>query len=402
MKTKFSDMCGNATTLALLKRLLRFNNFKPVTIFHGLRGTGKSASALICAQALTCEQPTEDGACGNCQSCRINLKALGDGTQSPYVKIVNMGRINKTDDVNDLIHEVFGFQSSAHSQVYVFEEIHALKYVKNGFVALLTEIDRMTPDTYIIATTTALYDIKEDLLSRALLFEFKQLKRNESLLFAEHLLAEKKKTINKETLKLVISYCKGIPREIEKLIGFVTENNVSLDEIRDFLQILSMSTIVNLFNLLQHENFAEALELLRNLEETISVPQIIKIIKDFIVDAVFFLETGSSQEFNKEEKEVVREIFSDNMKVAKLVACLEKLNNQSGEADLVLAMLKIRMILCGKNETAIVAAKQSMAAQERITAERTRAGMLSGTGNFKGLKKLTASSLAVFGDDNVV
>ena len=59
--------------------------------------------------------------------------------------------------------------------------------------------------------------------------------------------------------------------------------------------LLSMSTIVNLFNLLQHENFAEALELLRNLEETISVPQIIKVIKDFIVDAVFFLETGSSQ-----------------------------------------------------------------------------------------------------------
>ena len=132
------------------------------------------------------------------------------------------------------------------------------------------------------------------------------------------------------------------------------------------------------------------------------MPQIIKVIKDFIVDAVFFLETGSSQEFNKEEKEVVREIFSDNMKVAKLVVCLEKLNNQSREADLVLAMRKIRMILCGKNETAIVAAKQSMAAQERITAERTRAGMLSGTGNFKGLKKLTASSLAVFGDDNVV
>lgn len=127
MKTKFSDMCGNATTLALLKRSLFFGSFKPVTIFHGPRGTGKSASALICAQTLTCEQPTEDGPCGECQSCKLNSKALLEGSQSPYIKIVNMGRINKTDDVNDLIHEVFEFQSPSHNQVYVFEEIHSLK-----------------------------------------------------------------------------------------------------------------------------------------------------------------------------------------------------------------------------------------------------------------------------------
>lgn len=263
---------------------------------------------------------------------------------------------------------------------------------------MLAEIDRMVPNTYIIATTTALYDIKEDLLSRALLFEFKQLKRNESLLFADCLLKEKGKTINKETLKLIISYCKGIPREIEKLIGFVTENNVSLDEIRDFLQVLSVSTVVNLFTLLQQENFAAALELLRDVEESISVSHIIKVIKDFVVDAIFFLEIGNSQEFNKDEREAVKRIFSNNEKTAKIIACLEKLNNQSSEADLVLALLKIRMILNGKGEGAIVSNKQAMAAQERIAAERTRAGMVNSDNSFRGLKKLTAGSLAAFGD----
>lgn len=402
MKTKFSEMCGNTTTFALLKRSLQFGNFKLVTIFYGQRGTGKSASALICAQALTCEQPGEDGPCGLCPSCRLNSKALAEGSKSPYIKVVNIGRINKTDDVNDLIHEVFEFQSASHSQVYVFEEIHALKYVRNGFVALLAEIDRMPPNTYIIATTTALYDIREDLISRALLFEFRQLKRNESMLFAEHLLREKGKTINKETLKVIISYCKGIPREIEKLITFVTENNVSLEEIRDFLQVLGVPAMVNLFTLLKQGSFAEALEFLREVEEDVSVSNIIKVMKDFIVDVIFLIEGGNSQEFSKAEKDAVKGIFSGGREIGKVVACIEKLNSQSNEADLILALLKTRMILCGKNETAIVTNNQAMAAQERITAEKLGTGMSAAGREFAGLKKLTASSITAFGSGDGV
>jgi len=81
----FQDFLGNAATLTHLRESVRAGRFPHSMILTGPRGAGKYTLALMLAQAMNCQQPTETGGlpdfCGACRNCtRIggsaNLDAL--------------------------------------------------------------------------------------------------------------------------------------------------------------------------------------------------------------------------------------------------------------------------------------------------------------------------------------
>lgn len=131
----FSEVVGNSITVSLIKRALANGSFRQVSLFSGPRGTGKSSSANATAMALTCENPVDGLACGECPSCRANRLALAGSGQSSSVRVVNLGLVNSTEGIERLVKDVFEFQRSSGRQVFVFEEAHALKSVKNGYTA---------------------------------------------------------------------------------------------------------------------------------------------------------------------------------------------------------------------------------------------------------------------------
>lgn len=388
-------MCGNLNTVTLLKRSLARKSFKPVTIFHGPRGTGKSASALIAAKSLTCENPNQGVACELCSHCRANREAILKGVDSPYIKVVNLGRVSNTDEVNNLIHEVFEFQASSYNQVYVFEEVQALKYVKNAFTALLSEIDRMGPNTYIIMCTTALHDVKEDLRSRSIMFEFSQLNKTESKLYIKSLLQARGVSMSAEIVGILATYCKGVPRDIEKLIDFVLDNSVTIEEIKEYLQILDMSLFVEIFKSLTAGNTYEAIEMIKNTIAEKSVAAIVKSLKDFLIEVVFYLETNQSQEFSKSEKEDITRMFNEQTVLAKLIAQVEKLNAESSESDLMLFFIKAKMIVNKRPIVEIVSDNQATAIKENIQTVRLQSEMQRLEPK-PVLTKLDAASLSAF------
>lgn len=364
MDFSFHGFVGNAVTLSLLKRALKNNTFKQVSIFSGPRGTGKSTSARAVAMSLVCESPVEGVACGKCSACRANAKALEAGTDSPWIKTVNLGRVSKLEEVNTLIKEVFEMQSTSQRQVFLFEELHALKGVKNGFTALLTEIDRISPNTYIVGTTTELRDVKEELRSRALQFEFRRLSSLESRTFIQKILAKKGYRISEEIESILVKQCKGIPREIEKLVEFIAENGVSLEEVQDYLQVVSDYIFAEIFFAAKDGEFGKVLELLENAESTASTAQIVERLKEFLVNVAFLLELKESDVFTEEEKAMVLGVF-DSAVLYKVVSIVEKLNKGSSRNDLILALVKVGTIVAGQKESAIVVDRKIDAAKEK-------------------------------------
>ena len=69
----FQDFLGNTATVTHLRESVRAGRFPHSLILAGPRGAGKYTLALMLAQAVNCQNPTQsDGLpdfCGQCQNC---------------------------------------------------------------------------------------------------------------------------------------------------------------------------------------------------------------------------------------------------------------------------------------------------------------------------------------------
>jgi DNA polymerase-3 subunit delta' len=65
----FSTIVGHASTVDLLSRAVRRGRVPQSLLFAGPEGVGKRAVAIALAQAVNCQQPRDDDACGRCPAC---------------------------------------------------------------------------------------------------------------------------------------------------------------------------------------------------------------------------------------------------------------------------------------------------------------------------------------------
>ena len=67
----WKDIIGQEEVKTHLMRLLGENKLPHAIMFCGPKGAGKLPLALAFAQALLCQHPTEEGACGLCSDCQM-------------------------------------------------------------------------------------------------------------------------------------------------------------------------------------------------------------------------------------------------------------------------------------------------------------------------------------------
>ena len=67
---RFADIRGQDRALELLRLAVAKDRLHHAYLFHGVRGVGKTTTAIALAQFLNCEQPTDVDSCGDCRSCR--------------------------------------------------------------------------------------------------------------------------------------------------------------------------------------------------------------------------------------------------------------------------------------------------------------------------------------------
>ena len=65
----FSDVVGQDHIVKTLTNQIMANRVTHAYLFCGTRGTGKTSTAKIFAQAINCETPVDGSPCHTCASC---------------------------------------------------------------------------------------------------------------------------------------------------------------------------------------------------------------------------------------------------------------------------------------------------------------------------------------------
>ena len=99
--TDLSQVRGQDHIVTTLRNQLANGRVGHAYLFTGTRGTGKTSIAKIMARAVNCEHPTENGPCGECDSCR----SIADGS-SMNVYEIDAASNNGVDNVRVIIEGV--------------------------------------------------------------------------------------------------------------------------------------------------------------------------------------------------------------------------------------------------------------------------------------------------------
>ena len=304
-KFQFSSVVGNFTTIQFLKRDLCTGASGKLLLFHGDVGTGKSSTALIYALTHTCENPTENGPCLECDTCKRNLLAISKGQSSPVLSIINMGMYRKSTDALELINQIFVLQTVGKT-VYILEEFHLLpKDVQANF---LREIDNMSSELKIILTTSSLSHINEAISSRANKFMFARLNRADARRLIR--LYHPGIAYSEEVLEILFEISNYTPRDILVNIEFLLKTGASDTDIRDYLQYISVDDFLELFSALDRGDISTQSMILGELRSRVSMHNLEISLRKFVLNALYCVSGCADSVFTKEQQEVVGKLFT--------------------------------------------------------------------------------------------
>lgn len=139
----FAKIEGQETAKRMLQNSLRLHRLSHAYIFHGPAGTSRKQTAIALAQAIFCEQRTDD-ACGECLECR----KVEHGNHPDLFVLEPEGASIKIDQIRELQKE-FAFRSAATDgkKIYLMEQAEKMTVqAANAMLKFLEE-----PNSQVVA-----------------------------------------------------------------------------------------------------------------------------------------------------------------------------------------------------------------------------------------------------------
>ncbi len=337
--TKFSDIIGNSSTISLIKKGLEKKTLPHFILLEGLYGTGKSSVAELIAMALTCQNTISGEACGHCDICLANKKALGKSGLgvSSCVEKVNMAVVAKERNMIEQIRSTFYVLHSDQIYIKIFEEFHSLLEADQQLI--LEETARIPENVYVILTTTNLSKVIKEIRSRCLTFNFKRLTLGESAMLVDRV--NKKLRLKKSDYESIYRKTNGIPRNIIILVEFLSKAEASQEEMNDLLGIIDKSVFLELFSNMNH--FSLYMEDVARMESSYSDTTILNQLKEFLVQVTFAIEGDIYTFLSKKEISILNTVtikkIYDALKLIEQIKEIEKV-------DLDILFLKLRRLFC--------------------------------------------------------
>ena len=258
----FADVKGQEHIVTTLKNQIKANRIGHAYLFTGTRGTGKTTVAKILAKTVNCENPTEDGPCGDCRICR----AIAAGASMNVIEI-DAASNNGVDNIREIVEEVSYSPAEGKYKVYIIDEVHMLSI--GAFNALLKTLEEPPSYVIFILATTEVHKLPITILSRCQRYDFKRISidtitsRMQTLIDAESVMVEER------ALRYIAKVADGSMRDalslLDQCIAFHLGKELTYDKVLDVLGAVDTGVFSTLLRHVLDRNVLGCVELLEEI-----------------------------------------------------------------------------------------------------------------------------------------
>lgn len=314
----FKDVKGQEHIVKTLKNQVNSERLSHAYIFCGTRGTGKTTIAKIMARMVNCEHPTEDGPCGQCDSCISVL----DGTSMNVIEI-DAASNNGVENVRSIIEEVSYSPVKGKYKVYIIDEVHMLS--TGAFNALLKTLEEPPSYVIFILATTDVHKVPITILSRCQRYDFKRIGIDTISDRLKELCEEEKLSVEDKALKYVAKVADGSMRDalslLDQCVAFNYGETLTYEKTLDILGAVDSGIFSKFLRLILKDDVLGSIDLLEEI--IMQGRELVQFVTDFIWYLRNLMLVKSCDDDYLEE---VLEVSSDNLSLLREEASMIELN----------------------------------------------------------------------------
>ncbi len=327
----FADVKGQDHIVTTLRNQIRANRIGHAYLFTGTRGTGKTTVAKIFAKTVNCENPTENGPCGACRSCR----AIAAGASMNVIEI-DAASNNGVDNIREIVEEVAYSPAEGRYKVYIIDEVHMLS--GGAFNALLKTLEEPPSYVIFILATTEVHKIPITILSRCQRYDFKRISIDTITDRMKELTAVEGVAVEDRALRFIARTADGSMRDalslLDQCIAFHLGDELTYDKVLEVLGAVDAEVFSRLFRFV----LARDVKGCMNLLEEITMQG--RELTQFVTDFTWYLRNLMLVQVSEDLEDVI-DMSAEN---------LERLKEEASEvtADRIIRYIRIFSELSGQ------------------------------------------------------
>lgn len=258
----FADVKGQEHIVTTLRNQLKANRIGHAYLFTGTRGTGKTTVAKIFARTVNCENPGEDGPCGECRICR----AIASGASMNVIEM-DAASNNGVDDIREIVDEVSYSPAEGKYKVYIIDEVHMLSIP--AFNALLKTLEEPPSYVIFILATTEVHKLPVTILSRCQRYDFKRISIDTITGRMKELMDMEQVQVEERALRYIAKTADGSLRDalslLDQCIAFNLGERLTYDKTLDVLGAVDTEVFSRLLRCVLERNVPGCVGLLEEI-----------------------------------------------------------------------------------------------------------------------------------------
>lgn len=264
---KFEDVSGQPQVTDVLTRQIEKGTPAHAYLFCGTRGTGKTTTARILANALNCKSPVNGSPCGKCDVCK-------SFEEDSFVDVLEIDAAsnNGVDSIRDIREKASLLPVAGKYKVYIIDEVHMLS--PGAFNALLKTLEEPPAHTVFILATTEFRKVPKTIVSRCQHYDFRRITDEDIIARLQFVADAIGIKAEPEALSMLASQSEGALRDALSLMDqcVAGSDRLTKEDVRQTLGISDNVILATMCDSIQTEDPSGVLECAAQLQDGGTTP----------------------------------------------------------------------------------------------------------------------------------